>query len=198
MTSSQHDFILTTSSFILPKTSYFQAIETSDNAQDLIFNRTLVSPDSTNLKDFFSENSIYTSPSSNTLLKNYSADKSIDNYIELIRSAATMLNGVSLNLFFDLQAKNKYLSETSFSFCVDLLTGKLSEPNCYSYYEVLPYNLRFSIHNPRFDPDKRLTELKKAKQVSFTWNMRNLLKYYAANPTVFSVIYKFIFTDNYS
>ena len=201
---SEKNFILTTSGFILPKTQYYTHVENNDQVENIIFNRVIASADSTSLKDFFVENSIYSSSEANTYLKEYLNNESFENYLRLINFTATIFEDLDLILFFKLQAQNKFLSKTSFDFCVFLLENynryNYDELHTvFHYYFTLPYSLRFQLKNDHLEIEKRMVKMDKLLSNPFVVkSMPVLLANLATTPEAFSSFFRYLFTDQYN
>lgn len=194
---NNQEFILATSGFILPKNTYFEVFKNNDSLTDEIFNRSLVVSTSSSLINYFKENLVYKSNTVNECYNRYLTTKEFNDYITLIDIVVDILKDIDINVFFQLQATNKHLSSIAFNFCLDVTSGKFYTN--YSDYNIIPFNIRFSINNNLTTQDT-ITNLKKIEnnfKSSNIYNWELLLSKLAADRDAFLVFYKFMFADYY-
>ena len=195
---ANNQFVVTTSGFILPRSRYFTKVQESNQVEDLIYNRVLVGTDAANIKDYFVENDIYSSPLANEILNNYLKNDTFSSYMAIVNSAAEILKDIDLPMFFKIQANNPRVSTTSFNYCLALLDGTAASGKSHINYFTIPYGVRFNVSQADFNAASRERKLEVSLKESRYKATSTLLRDLAVNKSAMVGFYRYMFTDNYN
>ena len=195
---SETSFIMTTSGFIMPKSGYYTKVQETNLVEDLIFNRVLTGSDTANMKEYFVDNAIYSSPIANEYLKKYLEKDTFESYMGLVDSSAELLKDIDFKLFFRAQANNPHLGLTSFNLCLSILDGSITNGEKGINYFTIPYGVRFNISQANYNKDSRVGKMVKYLENPYYTNFTSLLRDLIADKTLFVGFYRYMFTDNYS
>lgn len=189
-------YVLTTSGFILPHTPHHNPLSPDLVEDNSIFNKKVTITTNSDIAEFVKSKLIYHSETANLAYRAYEADKSFNNYINLVNIAIDVLSKVNYDMFFEIQANNRNMSPVSFMFCLDFYSGCFV--NKYLQYATVPFSVRFSSAN-------NLTESTIAKNISLLKTNRNTYRNtwdskiaeLADNKDAFLTFFKYIFVDTY-
>lgn len=193
------EFITISSGFIIPKNNYYSQYNREDDLFDEILERGLYESKLKQYNDFLHKNGIYVSNIVTQKYRVYEENREFDFYIDLLDISIEILKGITLKDFVYAQVNNKFLTDISFSFCMDLLTGDFT--NRKNDYLIIPFNLRLNMYNEltKVDMDERRKKLDRFYARNYTGNRswEELLSSLFTNKELFSVFFRYLFVDFY-
>lgn len=193
------EFITISSGFIIPKNNYYSQYNREDDLFDEILERGLYKSKLEQYNDFLHKNGIYVSNIITQKYKAYNENAKFDTYIDLLDISIEILKGITLNDFVYAQVNNKFLTDISFSFCMDLLTGDFA--NRKNDYLIVPFNLRLNMYNEltKIDMDERKKKLDRFYARNYTGNRswEELLSNLFIQKELFPIFFRYLFVDFY-
>ena len=193
------EFITISSGFIIPKNNYYNQHNREDDLFDEILERGLYESKLKQYNDFLYKNGIYVSNIITQKYKAYNENAKFDTYIDLLDISIEILKEIALKDFVYAQVNNKFLTDISFSFCMDLLTGDFT--NRKNDYLIVPFNLRLNMYNEltKIDIDERRKKLDRFYARNYTGNRswEELLSSLFTNKELFSIFFRYLFVDFY-
>jgi len=189
------DYIVASSGFILPHNNYFKPFQPKDTVTDAIFNRSIVTNLNPQILKFYQDENVYRSETINKAYNDYLSSKSFEDYINLINIATDIFKEIDFLAFFKLQCTNINLSQISFKFCLDVVSGKF--PSTYNVYSVVPFNIRFTINNGLTN-DKATANIRELEKASpYVNNWETFLSELSDNRDAMLIFIKYILADYY-
>ena len=193
------EFITISSGFIIPKNNYYSQYNREDDLFDEILERGLYESKLKQYNDFLYKNGIYVSNIITQKYKAYNENAKFDTYIDLLDISIEILKGITLKDFVYAQVNNKFLTDISFSFCMDLLTGDFA--NRKNDYLIVPFNLRLNMYNEltKIDIDERRKKLDRFYARNYTGNRswEELLSNLFMQKELFPIFFRYLFVDFY-
>lgn len=193
------EFITISSGFIIPKNNYYSQYNREDDLFDEILERGLYESKLKQYNDFLHKNGIYVSNIVTQKYRVYRENRKFDFYIDLLDISIEILKGITLKDFAYAQVNNKFLSDISFSFCMDLLTGDFA--NRKDDYLIVPFNLRLNMYNEltKIDMDERKKKLDSFYARNYTGNRswEELLSNLFMQKELFYIFFRYLFVDFY-
>ena len=193
------EFITISSGFIIPKNNYYNQHNREDDLFDEILERGLYESKLKQYNDFLYKNGIYVSNIITQKYKAYNENAKFDTYIDLLDISIEILKGITLKDFVYAQVNNKFLTDISFSFCMDLLTGDFT--NRKNDYLIVPFNLRLNMYNEltKIDIDERKKKLDRFYARNYTGNRswEELLSNLFTQKELFPIFFRYLFVDFY-
>lgn len=193
------EFITISSGFIIPKNNYYSQHNREDDLFDEILERGLYESKLKQYNDFLYKNGIYVSNIITQKYKAYNENAKFDTYIDLLDISIEILKGITLKDFVYAQVNNKFLTDISFSFCMDLLTGDFT--NRKNDYLIVPFNLRLNMYNEltKIDIDERRKKLDRFYARNYTGNRfwEELLSNLFMQKELFPIFFRYLFVDFY-
>lgn len=193
------EFITISSGFIIPKNNYYSQYNREDDLFDEILERGLYESKLEQYNDFLHKNGIYVSNIITQKYKAYKENAKFDIYIDLLDISIEILKGITLKDFVYAQVNNKFLTDISFSFCMDLLTGDFA--NRKNDYLIVPFNLRLNMYNEltKIDIDERKKKLDRFYARNYTGNRswEELLSNLFMQKELFPIFFRYLFVDFY-
>ena len=193
------EFITISSGFIIPKNNYYSQYNREDDLFDEILERGLYESKLKQYNDFLYKNGIYVSNIITQKYKAYNENAKFDTYIDLLDISIEILKGITLKDFVYAQVNNKFLTDISFSFCMDLLTGDFT--NRKNDYLIVPFNLRLNMYNEltKIDIDERRKKLDRFYARNYTGNRswEELLSNLFMQKELFPIFFRYLFVDFY-
>ena len=193
------EFITISSGFIIPKNNYYNQHNREDDLFDEILERGLYESKLKQYNDFLYKNGIYVSNIITQKYKAYNENAKFDTYIDLLDISIEILKEIALKDFVYAQVNNKFLTDISFSFCMDLLTGDFT--NRKNDYLIVPFNLRLNMYNEltKIDIDERRKKLDRFYARNYTGNRswEELLSNLFMQKELFPIFFRYLFVDFY-
>jgi len=193
------ELITISSGFIIPKNNYYNQHNREDDLFDEILERGLYESKLKQYNDFLYKNGIYVSNIITQKYKAYNESAKFDAYMDLLDISIEILKGIALKDFAYAQVNNKFLTDISFSFCMDLLTGDFA--NRKNDYLIVPFNLRLNMYNEltKIDMDERKKKLDRFYARNYTGNRswEELLSNLFMQKELFPVFFRYLFVDFY-
>lgn len=193
------EFITISSGFIIPKNNYYSQYNREDDLFDEILERGLYESKLKQYNDFLYKNGIYVSNIITQKYNAYNENAKFDTYIDLLDISIEILKGITLKDFVYAQVNNKFLTDISFSFCMDLLTADFT--NRKNDYLIVPFNLRLNMYNEltKIDIDERRKKLDRFYARNYTGNRswEELLSNIFMQKELFPIFFRYLFVDFY-
>jgi len=193
------EFITISSGFSIPKNNYYNQHNREDDLFDEVLERGLYESKLKQYNDFLYKNGIYVSNIITQKYKAYNESAKFDAYMDLLDISIEILKGITLKNFVYAQVNNKFLTDISFSFCMDLLTGDFA--NRKNDYLIVPFNLRLNMYNEltKIDMDERKKKLDRFYARNYTGNRswEELLSNLFMQKELFPVFFRYLFVDFY-
>ena len=187
-------YIIGTSGFILPANNHFKPFTLEDELLDRIFSKSIIKHIDNNLVNFYNNEEVYRSDLVVTLLEELSNKNDFDSYIKLVDVSIDIFKDIDFIEFFKLQATNKFLSDISFNFCMDVVTGKYFTN--YRDYYILPFNTRYNFKSTLTENDV-LVRLDRIKREAVVFSWVNFLASLSRDKSMFITFYRFLLADYY-
>lgn len=140
------DLVLTTTGFVLPKKSHFTEYDDNVPVSDSIFGRNLASVMDDNITAFLTRTEIFRVDRAQSLLDRYNRTNSIDDYLEMVEFTVDTLKEIPVLEFFYIQAANRHITKTVYTFLELILSGGYNNKSIMPYIG-LPYRVRFTLDN---------------------------------------------------